>query len=89
MPAGLGRVRESMDVKPTPRNKGLTLTLRLTAYDNGMLELDGVPLHDHQRQSSVVGWLAAGEVIGTTLSEFHRQVMTRTSQGGASEEPSE
>ncbi|WP_344282103.1 hypothetical protein [Actinomadura napierensis] len=67
-----------MDVKPTPRDKGLTLTLRVTAYDNGMLELDGVPLHDHKKQSPVVGWLAVSEVISTTISEFHRQVQTRT-----------
>ncbi|GAA2166462.1 hypothetical protein GCM10009727_86050 [Actinomadura napierensis] len=78
MPAGLNRVRETMDVKPTPRDKGLTLTLRVTAYDNGMLELDGVPLHDHKKQSPVVGWLAVSEVISTTISEFHRQVQTRT-----------
>jgi hypothetical protein len=80
MPAGLNRVRETMDVKPTPRDKGLTLTLRVTAYDNGMLELDGVPLHDHKKQPPVVGWLAISEVISTTISEFHRQVQARTAE---------
>lgn len=43
MPGTLKRIRDEMDVKPTPRGKGLTLTLRVTAYDNGMIEVDGVP----------------------------------------------
>ena len=46
MPATLGRLRRTMDVKPTAKDKVLTLTLRLTAYDNGMIQLDGVPLND-------------------------------------------
>ena len=37
MPGSLKRIRDEMDVKPTPRDKGLTLTLRVTAYDNGMI----------------------------------------------------
>lgn len=57
MPASLKRIRETMDVEPTPRNKGLTLTLKLTAYDNGMLELDTVPLNDHKKDDDVTGEL--------------------------------
>jgi hypothetical protein len=80
MPASLNRIRETMDVKPTPRNKGLTLTLKLTAYDNGMLELDTVPLNDHHSDDDVTGWLAAAEVITATLNEFHRQVTARVDE---------
>jgi hypothetical protein len=80
MPASLNRIRETMDVKPTPRNKGLTLTLKLTAYDNGMLELDTVPLNDHNNDDDVTGWLAAAEVITATLNEFHRQVTARAGE---------
>lgn len=43
MPGTLERIRGEMDVKPAP--KGLTLTLRLTAYDNGMIEVDAVPIN--------------------------------------------
>jgi len=42
-PGTLKRVGGEMDVKPTTRERGLTLTLRVTAYDNGMIEVDGVP----------------------------------------------
>ena len=63
---------------PTPSAVAvLTLTFRLTAYDNGMLELDTVPLNDHHNDDDVTGWLAAAEVITATLSEFHRQVTAR------------
>lgn len=39
-PASIKRIRESWNVKPTPRDKGLTLTVKVTAYDNGMVEVD-------------------------------------------------
>lgn len=37
MPARLPRIRENMKVKPTARNKGLELTVKAIAYDNGMI----------------------------------------------------
>ncbi|MEU8804909.1 hypothetical protein [Spirillospora sp. NPDC048819] len=74
MPASLKRIRETMNVEPTPRNKGLTLTLTLTAYDNRMLELDTVPLNDHKNDDDVTGWLAAAEVITATLPLCQAQV---------------
>jgi len=66
-----------MDVQPTPKDKGLTLTLRLTAYDNGMVSLDGVPINDHVDYDQVTGFLGASDVIGTTLMEFYNQVQRR------------
>jgi hypothetical protein len=43
MPASIRRIRDSWNVKPTARDKGLTLTIKVTAYDNGMVEVDGIP----------------------------------------------
>jgi hypothetical protein len=77
MPASLDRIRRTMDVKPTPKDKGLTLTLRLTAYDNGMVQLDGVPINDHVDYDQVTGWLGATEVAVTKIHEFYRQVGAR------------
>lgn len=45
MPGTLKRIRNEMDVKPTPRDKGLTLMLRITAYDKGVIAVDGVPIN--------------------------------------------
>jgi hypothetical protein len=33
-----------MDVRPTLRDKDLSLMIRVTAYDNGMIVVDGVPI---------------------------------------------
>ena len=84
MPARLDRIRQSMDVQPTPRDKGLELTIRLKVYDNGLLELDGIPLNDKDRDDPVLGWLAAGEVITSTLTEFYRQVAKRRAKEAGS-----
>ena len=79
MPASLNRIRETMDVKPTPRDKGLHLTLNLIAYDNGMIQLDGVPINVSPGYDLVDGWLGAVEVAVATINEFRRQVVDRRS----------
>lgn len=78
MPASLKRIRETMKVKQTPRKKGLTLTMTVTAYDTGMIEVDGVPM-----ASAASGWTDAAEVMMTTLNEFHTQVRARRRHAGS------
>ena len=77
VPASLERMRESMTVKPTPQDKGLQLTLNLVAYDNGMIQLDGVPINASPDYDDVDGWLGATEVVVATINEFRRQVEHR------------
>ena len=77
MPASLDRIRESMTVQPTPKNKGLQLTLSLVAYDNGMIQLDGIPINASPDYDDVDGWLGATEVAVATINEFRRQVTRR------------
>jgi hypothetical protein len=74
MPAGLERIRKSMKVEPTAQDKGLTLTLTVTAYDKGMIEVDGIPMATPES-----GWTDVAEVMMTTLNEFHTQVRKRRS----------
>ena len=62
----------SRAVQPTARNQGLKLTLTVVAYDNGMIEVDGVPMGSVES-----GWTDAAEVLMTTLNEFHTQVRKR------------
>ncbi|MBA2574960.1 MAG: hypothetical protein H0V02_09280 [Nocardioidaceae bacterium] len=69
-----------MNVKTTPRNKGLTLTLKVTAYDNGMVEVDGIPINVEPHHDAGRGWLGAAHVITTTLKEFRQQSETRKKQ---------
>lgn len=35
--------QEPVNIEVTPQNKGVTLTLELTLYDNGLVQLDGIP----------------------------------------------
>jgi hypothetical protein len=72
VPASLSRIRKSMKAEPTARNKGLKLTLSVVAYDNGMVEVDGIPM-----ATPASGWLDAAEVLVTTLNEFRRQAAKR------------
>jgi hypothetical protein len=75
MAASLKTVREKMDVEPTRDNKGLVCTIRVTAYDNGLISVDGRVINDPS--DPTLGWLGAGEVIGMALTEFYRQVSKR------------
>ena len=78
MPASLDRIRRSMSVEPTRRDKGLVLTLRVVAYDNGMVEVDGIPINAGPPYDDVDGWLGATDVITTTLREFRNLARART-----------
>ena len=76
----LKRIRGEVDVKPTPRGKGLTPTPQVTAYDNGMIEVDGVPINAAPAYDRRHSWLGAAETVLLTLSEFHRRAETRRKQ---------
>ena len=77
MPASIKRIRESWSVKPTARDKGLTLTVKVTAYDNGMVEVDGLPINVEPHYEQGQGWLGAAEVITATLNEFRKDAAAR------------
>jgi hypothetical protein len=77
MPASIKRIRESWSVNPTARDKGLTLTLKVTAYDNGMVEVDGIPINVEPHYDQGHGWLGAAEVITVTLNEFRKEAAAR------------
>lgn len=64
-------IRRDMIVAPTPMDKGLTLTIQITAYDNGLLQVDGRPIDDRH------GWSGAHEVVSALITAFYRQVRAR------------
>jgi hypothetical protein len=70
MAASLETVREKMKVEPTPENKGLILTLTITAYDNGVLSVDGRPV---SVGDPTLNWLSAHEVMSIAMTEFYRR----------------
>src|SRR5258705_9712314 len=77
MPASLDRIRESMTVQPTAQDKGLRLTIEVVAYDNGMIQVDGVPINVSPTYDEGEGWLGAAEVAVATIGELRRQTIRR------------
>lgn len=82
MPASLQQIRRTMDVQPTARDKGLTLTLRITAYDSGLVSVDGTPVNDQVAAHGTgydpaAGMLYAAVDVATILAEFHQQAQRR------------
>jgi hypothetical protein len=45
MPATLKSIRENTDIGPTAEDKGLQMTITVTAYDNGLVQVDGRPIN--------------------------------------------
>ncbi|SFB78358.1 hypothetical protein SAMN04487968_101497 [Nocardioides terrae] len=75
MPASLNRIREHMRLDRTARDKGWKLTVTVTAYDNGMIQVDGIPINDSDSgYDEAEGWLGAAENVALVLNEFRRQV---------------
>jgi hypothetical protein len=46
------------------------LTLEVVACDNGMIQLDGIPINVAPAYDEADGWLGATEVVVATINEF-------------------
>jgi hypothetical protein len=75
MPVTIDGVRKLLKVEPSPEDKGLTLTVRVTAYDNGVVTINGRPLRVERDLG--LGLLAASEHTAAHLGEFYRLVQQR------------
>jgi hypothetical protein len=80
MPATLKSIRENTDIGPTPEDKGLQMTITVTAYDNGLVQVDGRPINQSLPSGGYDqghGWLGAAEHVVLKLGEFRRQATAR------------
>lgn len=77
MAASNERLEREKNITETPRNVGLTLTVKVTAYDKGTLEVDGTPMDGHITDAAGEAWLAAAMVIAQKLHHFQREVARR------------
>ena len=60
MAHSLEHIREHIKIAETTNNKGLALTLVVTAYDNGMLHIGNTPVRSGPLNTeciSALGWL--------------------------------
>ena len=52
-------VKSKTSVRPTREDKGLTLEVKITAYDNGQLYIDNDPIN----RKHVADWLGGGRFV--------------------------
>jgi hypothetical protein len=78
MPVTINGVRKLLDVQPSPEDKGLTLTMKVTAYDNGVVTVNGQPMRVERDLGR--GLLAAMEHTAAGLGEFHKLVAKRRAE---------
>ncbi len=76
MPASLKRTRKYMKVEEL-KDGGVSLTIRVAAYPNGIVSVNGVPMPEGNR------WPGAFESVVITLREFSRLVNKRKFPTGA------
>jgi hypothetical protein len=80
VPITTQQVRKSLDVQPTRDNKGLTATFKVTAYDNGLVTVNGTPMGRKQplpEVESATALLASMESVAAQLYEFYQLVQQR------------
>jgi xanthine dehydrogenase molybdopterin-binding subunit B len=66
------------EITPTPKNKGLMMTITVKAYDTGMIEVDGRPINDVEGgYDQGIGWLGAAETVLLKLGELRKQAAKR------------
>jgi hypothetical protein len=75
MPISINGVRKLLDVAETSEDKGLTMTVKVTAYDNGIVAVNGQPMRVERDLGR--GLLAAMEHTAAQLGEFHKLVDER------------
>lgn len=76
MAASRESTREHMTIERTPEDMGLILTIKVHAYDNGLLKVDGRPV---RREDD---WIGVGDLTALTLTTFHEEVGKRLAGKG-------
>jgi hypothetical protein len=64
-------------VKPTSEDKGLEIAIRIKAYDNGQVYLDGTPMNGSTPEET---WLAAAWTATEKIAELQRNFAKRRRQ---------
>lgn len=69
-------IRKELDVSVTERDRGLIMTLKVVAYDNGMITVNERVINS-PGSDPATAWLGANEVIGGHLSAFREKFVER------------
>jgi hypothetical protein len=67
----VAQARKASEITPTPKDKGLTATIKVTVRDSGVTEVNGTPVWTAHPETGV------GEAIAALLVEFYKRVDAR------------
>lgn len=73
----LESIRREVRIIPAPQNKGLTLTVTVTAYDSGMICVGGRHMMNRNGDQ---GWLAAAGHVIELMKELHLRAAERVAR---------
>jgi len=82
MPASADRIRHEVDehIEPTAQDKGLTLSIEVTAMDTGMFRVYSIPMAPHGPNfDAEAGAQAACEHVVMLIQELHHRAVERRS----------
>jgi hypothetical protein len=68
------RLRDSVRITRTPRDKGWQTTVKLSIYDNGIVGVNDLPLNPNPGQGSDVADERMPTVLAVIVDEFKRRV---------------
>jgi hypothetical protein len=72
-------VTKLVGAKATPENKGLEMTIKIVAYDNGLINVNGNPIGKGRTNQ----WLSTSRFIAQMLEKFEADVRKRQTQNAA------
>lgn len=68
------RLRQSVKITRTPRDKGWQTTIKLAVYDEGTVGLNDLPLNPNPSQDQDVAEARMAPALEVVVDEFMRQV---------------
>jgi protein gp37 len=71
VPVSRDSIRAETDIRKTPKDKGLMMTIVVRAYDTGIIQVDKRVIDRPD------GWLGAAEVVMQKLAELRHQEAPR------------
>jgi hypothetical protein len=81
------RLRGSVRITRTPRDRGWQTTVKLSFYDNGVFSVNDIPLNPNESQGMDVVDERMHKVLDVIVNEFKRQVKDQLAQSGENREP--
>jgi hypothetical protein len=74
------RLRDSVQITRTPKDKGWQTTVKLSIYDNGIVGVNDLPLNPNPSQGMDIADERMPTALAVIVDEFKRQVEAQSSR---------